>query len=243
MPAAVKLREDFSAAELRALARRAKDVNQSRRFCRWRRFATVRTGAAAKIGGMDRQTLRDWVHRFNASGPEGLFDHWTDGPKPRLSAEQLAELAKIVEAGPDREKDGVVRWRRVDLKRVIAEKFGVDFHERYVGTLLKKLGFSHISARPRHPAQDGGSSRPIKKLPARAEGASRPSAAATPVEIWFQDEARIGQKNGLVRQWARRGTRPSQPADQRYENAYLFGAICPARGSERLWRSPMPTPT
>jgi hypothetical protein len=50
------------------------------------------------------------------------------------------------------------------------------------------------------------------------------------IEIWFQDEARIGQKNGLVRQWARRGTRPRQPADQRYESAYLFGAICPARG-------------
>ena len=59
-------------------------------------------------------------------------------------------------------------------------------------------------------------------LPALPRGA--------PVEIWFQDEARIGQKNGLVRQWARRGTRPRQPADQRYENAYLFGAICPARG-------------
>jgi DDE superfamily endonuclease len=52
----------------------------------------------------------------------------------------------------------------------------------------------------------------------------------TPIEIWFQDEARIGQKNGLVRQWARRGTRPRQPADQRYDNAYLFGAICPVRG-------------
>jgi len=51
-----------------------------------------------------------------------------------------------------------------------------------------------------------------------------------PVEIWFQDEARIGQKNGVVRQWARRGSRPRQPVDQRYENAYLFGAICPARG-------------
>ena len=110
--------------------------------------------AAAKIGGMDRQTLRDWVHRFNASGPEGLIDNRTEGPKPRLSEEQLAQFAKIVEAGPDREKDGVVRWRRIDLKRVIAERFGVDFHPRYVGKLLKKLGFSHISARPRHPAQD-----------------------------------------------------------------------------------------
>jgi transposase len=59
--------------------------------------------------------------------------------------------------------------------------------------------------------------------------ADLPPAAA--IEIWFQDEARIGQKNGRVRQWARRGSRPRQPADQRYENAYLFGAICPARGT------------
>ncbi len=101
---------------------------------------------------MDRQTLRDSVHRFNASGPEGLFDNWTDGPKPRLSEDQLIQFARIVEVGPDREQDGVVRWRRVDLKRIITERFGVDFHPRYVGKLLKKLGFSHISARPRHPA-------------------------------------------------------------------------------------------
>ena len=53
--------------------------------------------------------------------------------------------------------------------------------------------------------------------------------AGMPVEIWFQDEARVGQKNGLVYQWAKRGSRPRQPKDQRYENAYLFGAICPAR--------------
>jgi hypothetical protein len=57
----------------------------------------------------------------------------------------------------------------------------------------------------------------------------RGAIPATPIEIWFEDEARIGQKNGQVRQWARRGTRPRQPADQRYDNAYLFGAICPAR--------------
>ena len=164
MPAAVKLREDFSSDQLRALARWSKDVNQSRRLLS---LAAVRDGKnrgeAAKIGGMDRQTLRDWVHRFNAAGLEGLLDSWTEGPKSRLSAEQLAELARIVEAGPDRERDGVVRWRRIDLKRVIKERFGVDFHERYVGTLLKKLGFSHISARPRHPAQDAGIVEAYKK--------------------------------------------------------------------------------
>jgi transposase len=155
MPSAVRLRDDFSAEGLRALARRSKDVNQSRRLLS---LAAVRDGmergAAAKIGGMDRQTLRDWVHRFNADGPKGLLDHWTSGRAPRLGPEQLAEVARIVEAGPDRALDGVVRWRRADLKRVIAERFGVDYHERYVGTLLKKLGFSHMSARPRHPKQD-----------------------------------------------------------------------------------------
>ena len=69
MPSAVRLREDYSAKELRALARRSKDANQSRRLLS---LAAVRDGmdrgAAAKIGGMDRQTLRDWVHRFNAFG-------------------------------------------------------------------------------------------------------------------------------------------------------------------------------
>jgi hypothetical protein len=54
-------------------------------------------------------------------------------------------------------------------------------------------------------------------------------APATPIEIWFQDEMRVGQKNGLVYQWAKKGTRPCQPKDQRYENAYLFGAVCPGR--------------
>jgi transposase len=155
MPSAVRLREDYSAEELRALARRSKDVKQSRRLLS---LAAVRDGmergSAARIGGMDRQTLRDWVHRFNAGGPEGLIDNGTEGPKPRLSAAQLTELASLVEAGPDRERDGVVRWRRIDLKRVIAKRFGVDFHARHVGKILKKLGFSHMSARPRHPAQD-----------------------------------------------------------------------------------------
>src|ERR1700678_974171 len=155
MPSAVRLREDYSARELRALARWSKDANQSRRLLS---LAAVQDGmdrgSAAKIGGRDRQTLREWVHRFNASGPDGLIDNWTEGPKPRLSVEQLAQFAQIVEAGPDRQFDGVVRWRRIDLKRVIAERFGVEFHPRYVGKLLKKLGFSHISARPRHRAQD-----------------------------------------------------------------------------------------
>lgn len=165
MGSAVDLRDDFSASELRRLARETRDVNQSRRLLS---LAAVLDGMsradAARAGGMDRQTLRDWVHRFNEAGPEGLKDAWYGGPQPRLSPEQKAELAVIVEAGPDPEVDGVVRWRRIDLKRVIEERFGVAYHERYVGKLLKELGFSHMSARPRHPAQDGEIVEAYKKI-------------------------------------------------------------------------------
>ena len=88
---------------------------------------------------------------------------WASGPTPRLSPDQKAELAAIVEAGPDRKIDGVVRWRRIDLQRVIRERFGVAYHERYVGTLLHRLGFSHMSARPRHPGQNAEIIETFKK--------------------------------------------------------------------------------
>jgi len=110
--------------------------------------------AAVLIGGMDRQTLRDWAHRFNEEGPEGL-KHRSGAGRPRLlTQEQMSELSVIVETGPDPEVDGVVRWRRIDLKRVIEERFGVIYSERTISDLLAALSFSHISGRPRHPKQD-----------------------------------------------------------------------------------------
>lgn len=154
MPAPLKIRDEYSAAGLRKLAKGSRDNNQARRLLS---LAAAIDGMdrtdAARIGGMDRQTLRDWVLRFNALGPDGLLDRHGGGTPPRLSAEQKTEFAAIVEAGPDLARDGVVRWRRVDLQRVIKERFGVEYHERYVGVLLVELGFAHISARPRHPAQ------------------------------------------------------------------------------------------
>ena len=168
MGQAVELRRDYTAAELRRLASSSRNANQSRRLLS---LAAVLDGMnrtdAARIGGMDRQTLRDWVHRFNADGPEGLKDNWANGSVSRLSPEQQAELADLVETGPDRAVHGVVRWRRVDLQRLIAERFGVTYHERTIGKLLKALGFSHISARPRHPGQDARALETFKKTSPR----------------------------------------------------------------------------
>src|SRR3954463_4726306 len=103
MATAVTVRADFSADELRRLAAASKNANQSRRLLS---LAAIVDGMsrteAARIGGMDRQTLRDWVHRFNEQGPEGLKDSWSKGSPPRLSPEQQSELARMVETGPDR---------------------------------------------------------------------------------------------------------------------------------------------
>jgi transposase len=164
MGAAVRLREDFGPDDLRRLATKAKDADQARRLLA---LAAIGDGMsrtqAARVGGMDRQTLRDWVHRFNQFGPEGLIDIKPPGRASTLSDVQKKALKQIVEAGPDPEKDGVARWRCVDLKRVLSQRFGVDLSEVSLGRALKKLGFSHISARPRHPAQDAQAIATFKK--------------------------------------------------------------------------------
>jgi transposase len=164
MGGAVGLRADFGADNLRRLATRAKDAAQARRLLA---LAAVRDGMnrteAARIGGMDRQTLRDWVHRFNQHGPDGLIDIKPSGRPSKLSDEQKQALKQLVEVGPDPEKDGVVRWRCVDLKRVLARRFGVDLSEVSLGRILKQLGFSHVSARPLHPIQDPEAIAAFKK--------------------------------------------------------------------------------
>jgi transposase len=131
-------------------------------------------GEAAGSCGMDRQTLRDWVHRYNAEGLAGLSDRVAPGAKPRLSRAQEAEVAELVRQGPNLAEHGVVRWRRSDLARVINRRFGVTLAERSVGALLHRLGFRRISVRPRAPRQDAAAAEAHKKTsPIWSQPASR----------------------------------------------------------------------
>jgi len=165
MGAAVSItRLELTAAQLRAAAGREKDGSAARRMLA---IAMVLDGAdrgtAAETCGMDRQTLRDWVHRYNAEGIRGLHDLKTPGPKPKLTADQQAKLAELVEAGPDPARHGVVRWRRVDLRDELQRCFGVELHERSVGKVLAKLGYRRLSVRPRHPQTDEAAQEAFKK--------------------------------------------------------------------------------
>ena len=109
--ATVPLDEGMSAEQFRAAAAATKDANQARRLLA---FAAIRDGlsreVAARMGGMDRQTLRDWVHAYNAKGIDGLVNDKPPGRPSKLSAEHKAEIKTLVETGPDPEKDGIVRW-------------------------------------------------------------------------------------------------------------------------------------
>jgi transposase len=157
-------RTDLSSSQLRVEASRSKNARVTRRILA---IAMVLDGhsreTAAEACAMDRQTLRDWVLRYNDYGLAGLSDHPHPGRLPSLTAEQEAEVVTWVETGPDLAKDGVVRWRRIDLRERIKDRFGVVFHERSIGKLLRRLNFRRISVRPQHPETDEAAQEAFKK--------------------------------------------------------------------------------
>jgi transposase len=161
-------RRDHSSLQLRQEAKRCGD---GRVACRILAIAHVLDGMsrtdAARSCGMDRQTLRDWVHRYNAAGIAGLADAPRGGRPPALTGEQMAELRGLVLSGPDPARDGVVRWRCVDLCDQIAERFDVEVHERTVGKLLHRMGLSHVQPRPHNPKRDLDAQEAFKKTSPR----------------------------------------------------------------------------
>ena len=164
MGRAIAVRTDHTSGEVRRFARRAKDGSQARRLLA---IAAVLDGASreevAKLGGMDRQTLRDWVIRFNEQGPDGLINIPSPGAPAKLDDEHKAYLARIVDEGPIPAIDGVVRWRACDLIMRLHEKFALSVSDDVVYRALKKLGFSHVSARPKAYKQDAEAIDAFKK--------------------------------------------------------------------------------
>jgi transposase len=155
MTAAIGLRTDFDGVTLRKLARRVKDSGQARRLLA---LAEIYDGGsrsdAARIGGVTLQSVRDWVLRFNARGPDGLVDGKAPGPRAKLSDAQRLALKEIVEQGPIPAVHGVVRWRLIDLVQWLYEEFAISLDETTVGRELKAMGYRKLSARPRHHAQN-----------------------------------------------------------------------------------------
>jgi transposase len=164
MGAPTSIRDDIPAEELRRLARQESD---GRVACRLLALANALDGMsrerAAGQAGMDRQTLRDWVIRFNAEGIEGLRDRPRSGRPPWLDEGQLAAFKALVLRGPDPERDGVSSWRAKDLCRIVEERFGVAYTENGMLRLLHDLDLSWQKARPVHPEADPKAQARFKK--------------------------------------------------------------------------------
>jgi len=172
--AALEIRKDRTPAMLRKLAKSESNTRVARRILA---IANALDGmsraAAARSAGMDRQTLRDWVLRYNEDGPDGLADRWSDGRPPTFNVEQQAELMGIVLAGPDPETSGLSAYTLEDLANICEQRFGKRMHPWSLGRLLKRLGFSRQKARPSHPQKDPAAQAAFKKSP----GAARKNSA------------------------------------------------------------------
>ena len=191
MGSAIGLREDFDGSALRRLARVSSSANQTRRLLA---LAEIYDGgsrtAAARIGGVGLQIVRDWVVRFNERGPDGLLDgkhvlsfaEGAPGKRSLLNDAQRQALVEIVESGPIPAIHGVVRWRLIDLVQWLHEEFAVSLDETTVGRELKKLGYVKLTARPRHHAQNGLALEAFKKgaLPPSWQRSRPPSRAGHP---------------------------------------------------------------
>jgi transposase len=166
---ALAIRKDRTPAVLRKLARAEANARVARRLLA---IANALSGMsrkeAAEAAGMDRQALRDWVIRYNAYGPDGLYDCWGDGRPPRLEPKEQAELMRIVLSGPDPEA-GISAFTREDLVRICEARFGKSFHPASLGRVLRRLGLSRQKARPSHPHKDLAEAEAFKKSPGASE--------------------------------------------------------------------------
>src|SRR6195256_1267569 len=180
MSVPIPLRGDFTAAQLRRLAKKTKDGPQARRLLA---LAVIYDGGtrseAAKLGGVGLQIVRDWVVRFNARGPDGLLDGKSPGQPPKLNDAQRQAVARMIESGPIPAIHGVVRWRLIDLAQWIFEEFRITIAKQTLSRELRAMGYRKLSARPRHHAQAEGVVEAFKKASPRAWIQSRARKRST----------------------------------------------------------------
>ena len=181
MGAAVGLRGDYEAGQLRGLAKRSEDAGQTRRLLALAAiYEGGSRGEAGKIGGVGLQTVRDWVLAFNAEGPAGLINGKAPGNTALLNHQQRQALARIVESGPMPAAHGVVRWRLIDLAQWVFEEFRISISKQTLSRELRALGLRKLSARPRHHAQDAEVLAAFKKTSpqasTRSPSATRPAS-------------------------------------------------------------------
>jgi transposase len=183
---------------------------------------------AAKVAGLTINNIRIWVRRFNATGFDGLRGKKQKGGKSKWTSEAEQYLRDKAALGACFEEDKRVTYRLIDFQSELKDKFCQYYGISTIWYKLKELKLSWITVRKQHPKSDLKAQEEFKKkIPLKIKEIQQ-QYPDKQIEVWFQDEARVGQHGTLTRIWAPRGTRPRALCDFRFKSAYIFGAICPA---------------
>src|SRR4051795_11230072 len=243
MAVAVPLRCDFDAAQLRALAKRSRDPDQTRRLLA---LAAIYEGAsrteAAQIGCVTLQIVRDWVLRFNARGLEGLRTGRAPGAPPRLTDAHRAALVARVDAGPIPAIHGVVRWRLIDLIQWLWEEFRLSISKQTLSRELRAMNDRKLSARPRHHAKNEAAVAAFKKTFPPAWRRSCGCSAASRSRFGLRARRGLGRRtrsrdagpNAARARPPRRTKGPPRPTSS--------ARSAPLRAREPAWFSPAAPP-
>ncbi|WDE06375.1 IS630 family transposase [Thalassomonas viridans] len=216
--------------DFKSLARHEKNAQKRIRLLALAHFKEgMNRTEISKLLKVSRTSVNKWVAGFLSQGIDGLSAKPQPGRPPLLSAAQLQQIAKLVEQEANKDSGG--RLKGSDINEFIKQEFGVIYEPSHVYRLLKKMGFSWITSRSKHPKQSDQVQESFKKFLLSTILNVPGHISLDKVDVWFQDEARFGQQNTTTRLWARTGTRPRAIKQQQFEYVYLFGAVCPATGA------------
>jgi transposase len=227
---------------LTALQHLAKAITNRRVWTRYQAVILAVQGEIAdhiaRVLGCSRRSVQTWVTHYNQAGPQALAERPHTGRPPRLAGPDLLRFQERLEAGPTPE-DRVCTFRGRDLQAILAQEFGAFLSLQAVYNLLHRHGFSSLMPRPQHPEADEELQAIFKEVIVDHIEAIQEAHPNEDVQVWFEDEARLGQQGTLTRVWARRGTRPRRVRQNQYTFLYVLTAFCASTGAASGLISPV----
>ncbi len=176
-----------------------------------------------------QRAAQNWVTRYNRLGPDALQERPRSGRPLRFTGPEVARFVQRIEASPTPE-EGRSTFYGHDYQRILRDEFGVTLSLQAVYDLLHRLGFSSLMPRPQHKDADEELQAIFKEVVADQIQAIAEAHPEQKVEVFFEDEARMGQQGTLCRVWARTGSRPRGVRQTQYGYLYVLTATCAATG-------------
>jgi transposase len=224
------VQDHHSPEELQQLT---KALTQKRIWLRYQAVVLAKQGRSApeiaQALGCSRRAAQSWVAKYNRGGVQALHERPHTGRPPRLAGPELLRFRERLEAGPTPE-DGVCTLRGRDLRRILKQEFGVTLGRQAMYDLLHRLDYSSLMPRPQHEDANPEVQEFFKEIVVEQIDAIAEAHPDQEVQVWFEDEARFGQKGTLTRVWARRGSRPRAVRQNKFTSLYVLAAVCAATG-------------